>query len=441
MKSNRRSKTCLRCFTCGILAVSGSVPAEPVVVRGEQVPLLLGIPVNNIRLCDRTGKPLPVQVDEVTDENEYVCDRGEEANGPAGNGILDAQDEIVFMYEDCTPCPGRDDERKNGADGAASGRIPVRVRSGSLCREAYLSGDASHPVCTLAYLSYDHSTQQLTTPWYYARFAPDRFHFVNAGIRTPEGDGWVDLTRELRIEILIRALWGLLAVHYTEDNLVCYVKRYKAGPIRLIRRGDLHLRIGAGIRGGRAAVNQLCYPTMVSVPVSIHLPVRFRNFFREAYLEMTPVVDHGGKEYTFSVPGCGVDQAIEGTGRVDTLYPCVLNSHPFTLLRGSQGLGWIVRSDIPDSSGVESGFIFHRPSQRGGLSDCGYRLMIRDVPRGRYTVTNRVLFTRPGSGDIGSEFKMLIDRASVRCGNRTTVNRLTDVLVPVSKGRGSRENP
>jgi hypothetical protein len=410
--------------------------AEPIVLRGEQVPDLLGRPVAALRLCDRDGGPLPVQVDEVTDAGEYVCNRGESANDSAGNGVLDARDEIVFMYEDCAPCssPGN-------APGIAKSRIAVRVGTGSRCREAYLSADTSLPVAVKRYISYDHVTQYLATPWYFAQFAPDRFHFVRAGIVDPQTGGWITLTRELRIEILIKALWGLLPVNYTEDNLVCFVKRYKAGPVRLIRRGDLHLRIGAGIRGGRAAVNQICYPTMVNVPVSIHLPVRFRHFFREAYLEMTPVIDTAGAAYRFTVPGCGVSQPLRGGRGIDSLYQCVLNSHPFTLLNDGRGLGWVVKSDIPDSSGAGSGYIFRRPSRRGGVADCGYRLLISDVPRGYYTIVNRVLFTRTDREDIDREFKALSDKIQVVCGQTVSTNRLTDALMPGRAGSGACKKP
>ena len=40
--------------------------AEPVVIRGGQVPSLLGTPVGRIRLCTGEGIPLPLQIDEVT---------------------------------------------------------------------------------------------------------------------------------------------------------------------------------------------------------------------------------------------------------------------------------------------------------------------------------------------------------------------------------------
>jgi hypothetical protein len=416
--------------------------AEPVVLRGEQVPALLGAPVSSLRLVGRDGTLLPLQVDEVTEEGEYVCDRGTEPNADSGNAVLDRSDEIVFMYEDCLPC--RDNDQRRNSDSPENNRIRqvlLRIGATDRCREALLCADTSLPVCTRRYISYDHTRQLCTTPRYYARFAPDRFHFVRAGIAGKKAGTWIDLTRELRIDIQLRALWGLLPVHYTEDNLICFVKRYKVGPLRLIRRGDLHLQLGPGIRGSRAAVNQICYPSMVSVPVSISLPVRFKHFFRDAYLEMAPVITDAGADFLFSVPGCAIGRLVGGCDTVTEFIPCELNANPFTLLREGYGLGWVVQSDIPSHPENRSGFMFNRPSIRSGRADCGYRLMIQDVPRGRYTVVNRVLFTRRDNPAIAEEFKALRQPATVVCNGKVSENRLTYDIMSGEHRRNTGKNP
>ncbi len=425
-----------------LLTVVAVCRAEPVVLRGEQVPDLLGVPVSSLRLTGRDGTLLPLQVDEVTDDGEYVCDRGREPNADSGSTVLDSSDEIVFMYEDCIPCRDNDPQRLPVSPENEQARsVLLRIGTADRCREALLRADSSLPVCTQRYISYDAAKQECTTPRYYARFAPDRFHFVRAGIAGKTAGTWIDLTRELRIDIQLRALWGLLPVHYTEDNLICFVKRYKVGPLRLIRRGDLHLRIGPGIRGSRAAVNQICYPSMVSVPVSISLPVRFRHFFRDAYLEMAPVITDAGADFLFSVPGCAIGRRVGGSDTVAEFIPCELNVNPFTLLHEGYGLGWVVQSDIPSHSENRSGFMFNRPSIRSGRADCGYRLMIQDVPRGRYTVVNRVLFTRRDNPAIAEEFKALRQPVPVVCNGKVSENRLTYENSSGAHRRNPGKNP
>ena len=139
-------------------------------------------------------------------------------------------------------------------------------------RTVFLTNDTNHTLSAARYIDYDHSTQILKTPWYYAQFGRNRFHFVKAGIAIdylpleprPMAVGqdsnigrqapvwfsralpvqarprvlpvvvdsayrYLDLTNELRIEIKLKALWGLVPIGYNEESLVCFVKRYKTG--------------------------------------------------------------------------------------------------------------------------------------------------------------------------------------------------------------------
>lgn len=409
-----------------LLSCAGEILAEPVVIRGARFADLVGTPLDRIRLCDGHGRPIPFQIDELTAQGEYVCDRGEDANGDSGNGLLDREDEIVFLREDCRPC-GESAElwKKRRESGCTVQKILIRDGGeGGECRAAWICNDTTAGLSNVHYINYDHGSQSVKTPWYFARFGRDRFHFVTAGISTGKDGGWVDLTRELRIEISMRALWGLLPISFTEDNLICFVKRYKTGPIRLIRRGDFHLRLGLGIKGSRAAVNQICYPQMVSVPVNVHIPVRFRSFFREAWLEMTPEVSKKGANYSFSLSGKGFSERLGDTSAIDTLVSSRLNRNLFTITDQRSAVGWVLLTDLPETDGIGSGFVLRRPSERDAIAECGYRLMIHDVPKGRYDITNWVFFSQDGLKSIDRDFRGITAPAIVETGERTSPNLL-----------------
>ncbi len=68
---------------------------EPVVVEGARVAALIGAPVEDLFVYTFTGNslsgPIPVQVDEVTASGSYTTTE---------DGLLDANDEIVFMAMD-----------------------------------------------------------------------------------------------------------------------------------------------------------------------------------------------------------------------------------------------------------------------------------------------------------------------------------------------------
>ena len=404
-----------------VLAMVTWVTAEPIVVRGELMQALLGTPVGTIRVTDLYGHPIPFQIDEVVEEGEYVCPLGEEPNTEAGNGVLDSADELVFLSRDASvvdSVPGDDSAVVRDSTGV----VLYVTRSGSL-RAVRVTSDPSVGLSPVRYVEYDHAVQRVRTDQYTAAFGRDRFHFMQAGIRGGGGDeGYLLLTNELRVEIQLRAFWGLVPISYTEDNLVCLVKRYKAGPVRLIRRGDFHLNLGLGIKGSRAAVNQMCYPDLVCVPVRVHLPVRFRSFFREAYIEMTPVINERGAGYAFNVPSQGISLALDTTTQLDTLVQVVPDNTFFRVDNGTHGYGWLLRSTIERMHLGGSGYVLATPSERGGIGHCGFRLALTDLPRGYYTITNWVVFAT-GVDELSATYQAIAAPSTIvvpRTGSRAS---------------------
>ena len=382
-----------------LLLVPKDGNAEPIIIKGEMVPEFLGMPINTLRLCTGAGEAVPFQIDEITESGEYVCAEGDAPNTDSGNGILDKQDEIVFLWEDCSSDTGF-------GSGIGVWRSIELVRKEKR-RRIYITNDTTVPVSKRQYIHYNHSGQMIRTPYFYARFGKDRFHFTSAGVNDPVSGGYIDLTNELRIEILLRALWGLLPIRYSEENVVCLVKRYKSGPIRLIRRGDFHLNLGLGIKGSRAAVNQICYPQIVKVPVFVHVPVRFKSFFSEAYIEMTPVVRSGTQGFSFRVPQVSFSEMISGTVKKDTMIAVLPNNEFMSVSDGIRGFGWVLQASIPDTLLEGSAFLFRSPSQRSGEAECGFRLTLRDLPRGYYEITNWVLFSRRSYEQLRADFEAI----------------------------------
>jgi hypothetical protein len=334
----------------------------------------------------------------MTADGEYVCPQGEKPNSDSGNGILDSLDELVFLWEDSQPISGEDSLDSD------NNLLRLRVSRAKEIREIFICKDGSVPVSSRRYMYYDHGSRMIRTPWYYAEFGPDRFHFVKAGVKREGDQKYTDLTNELRIEILLRAMWGLIPIRYSEDNMVCLVKRFKVGPLRLIRRGDFHLNLGLGLRGCRAIVNQICYPQIIKVPVYVHAPVRFGSFFRDAYIEMTPVLkDVPG--FSFRIPKANFSREISGEQQLDTMIYFLPNNQFMAVSDDSIGYGWVLRANIEDQFLINSSFIYRKPSSRIGSADCGFRLNINNLPKGYYEITNWVFFQSGSFANFKDEFK------------------------------------
>jgi hypothetical protein len=400
-------KSCTTIFGF-LVGITFSGISEPIVITGAMVPSFIGTPINRLRLVDHRGTPIPFQIDEVTVDDEYVCPLGKEPN--AGNGLLDSADEIVFLWKDA------DSTNVKEASGFAdSGHdIPgewIAIGHATGKRFVRLVDNPSVPLSETRYVRYDEKNETVSTPFYYAAFGRNRFHFIKAGVRDFTTGAYVDLTSELRVQLYFRALWGLLPISYSEDKMVCFVKRYKTGPIRLIRRGDFHLNMGLWIQGSHAAVNQLCYSDMVRVTVYITLPFHFRSLFSQAYIEMTPVIKKGGERFSFKASH-GIVFPFDRNRWVDSLVPANPNHELMTVDDGATGYGWLLDANMGDRYLNGSGYVFRAPSLRSGLCDCGFRLSVRELPKGNYLIANWVLFS--GGGASAFELKDAADKITRR---------------------------
>ena len=62
----------------------------------------------------------------------------------------------------------------------------------------------------------------------------------------------------------------------------------------------------------------------------------------------------------------------------------------------SIGYGWLLDAAMDPRYLDGSGYLFKSPSERGGIGHCGFRLTVRDLPKGYYLIGNWVLFSKSG---------------------------------------------
>jgi hypothetical protein len=405
-------------WTLAICILYTTPIAEPIVINGSMVPTLVGTPLPDLRIINSQGNAIPFQADEITPGGEYVCPRGAKPNADSADNKLDNRDEIVFLWEDATTDQTMVERDLRPA--IVSER--VTITRGSEVRYVWVCNNRMAPLSTVKYLTYDHERQYLKTPFYYAQFGRNRFHFIKAGVMDFGSGRFLNLTNELRVVIALKTLWGLLPITYTEENIICNVKRYKIGPLRLIRRGDFYLKIGLGIKGSKAVVYQICYPQLVKVPVRVHLPVRFRSFFSDAFIEMTPVLNKESSNFRFIVPSCDFTEKFTAKS-VDTL----INTIPdkgYIVSDGIKGYGWITQINADPSVLSGSGYILRRPSKRGGIAECGFKLTVRDLPRGSYDIINWVFFSKERIEEQKKELFSVLEPAVITTNIATSANLL-----------------
>jgi len=58
-----------------------------------------------------------------------------------------------------------------------------------------------------------------------------------------------------------------------------------------------------------------------------------------------------------------------------------------TVDNGSIGYGWLLDATMQENYLGGSGYVFHSLPEPKGLAYCGYRLSVRDLPKGTYLIT------------------------------------------------------
>jgi hypothetical protein len=115
---------------------------------------------------------------------------------------------------------------------------------------------------------------------------------------------------------------------------------------------------------------------------------------------MTPVLSKEAGKFSFRVPQYDIEFPCDRTGRIDSLVPVNPNHGFMTVENGAIGYGWLLDATMQPAYLDGSGFVFCKPTSRRGLCHCGFRLSVRDLPKGNYSITNWVVFSNSGAASF-----------------------------------------
>ncbi len=402
---------------------------EPIVITGALLPMLCGKPLHTIRVLDSDNKPIPFQIDEISPEGEYICDKGESPNTNLSNGILDSRDEIAFLTNNLLPVDSlaqKRDYKKN----AATSDIFVEASN----KRTYLIrivSKSTFPLSSDHTITYDPVKDLVETPWYFAQFDKGKFHFLQAGIKSSGSEHYQNIAGLLHVNIFFKTLIGNFKFQLNQDNLDCPVKRYKIGQIRLIKRGDFSLHLSFLFRVSKAAVNQICYAQMVCVPVSLHAPIRFKSFFSEAYIEMAPAITQAGDGFTYAIPSIHASFVVGAKKTPAHVIKTNPNHVAATFFKDSLGYTWYLDAGIDSIFLRESSFFLRRSGLASNQTECGYKLSINDLPIGRYPIVNWIFFAHSNE-DLAESIRPLSVPATIYANGIKETNGLIRARIGIA---------
>lgn len=235
---------------------------------------LLGIPAQRIALvaCADRCQPIPWQLDERGVDGDLIFEGGELASADEPAGVLDANDEIVFMTADA----GR--VARDGELPLAACRLAIHVRhptDGDTWVYA-LAYPTDAPRSPTSYVQYDVERDTLTGHAVVLGFR-DRIPQVLAVPMSP-GSPPVNLLDRLKVRASARFL-GLIPVSRNEDDLDAPAIGWHVGPVRVVRRQTQRIRVGWGIKSPRFRIDTYFYRNWAAIPVAFRLNFPPTYFF------------------------------------------------------------------------------------------------------------------------------------------------------------------
>ena len=321
---------------------------DPVVIRGEALPGLLGSPLGGFRLfAAPAGKmtPVPFQIDEVDEDGLYVLPEGDEPSTDKGSRgeekdlpeALDTNDELVFMAGDL-------------GDRVPSDRWPAGILKGCEIEVrdppagsrgwAYLFWFAEPPPAADAdYVRYAREEDRILTARFSLGYSPAKdLVYTTCMTIDPKGGGrGEDIMDRINIRFSASIFLRSITFGRNEDDFVSRVIAFKDGPVRVMRRVANSMRLVLGLRTPKIIAYSMYYRDAIETPNVLHLPVSLAAVARSVYFE-------GGTDYNHRAYGMRFfnprnPQGVLVDGRMSPEEMAMdLGEHEWTLTAGRQGV-------------------------------------------------------------------------------------------------------
>ena len=281
---------------------------DPVVMQGAVFALFSGVPLDQLALLvmqQGQVSPIPFQIDERASNGRFAYETWLAGDPVVDDGLLDANDELVFMAADTGDRADADTDF--GADTCAEITLkdPDDDTAGYayLCR--YTNGDA--PRSTKDYVDFDIEADQVNAADYILGYDPKAPIAIGKLIVRPSfGGSGQDVADRLKIRVKATVAMNMFSLSRNEEDFLIETTGYTDGPVRVIRRSKSWQNLIWNIPSPASHVTVVYYRNQMSFPINLELPFDMSAFFRDVSMRVsvdTPPNVPGRKYYSDRNPG------------------------------------------------------------------------------------------------------------------------------------------
>ncbi len=241
-----------------------------VTIEGQEFPAAFRVAVSRLTLWHVTAgtlQPIPFQIDERDEQGLLALPNGPQPSQDESPGVFDDNDLLVFSARDL------------GERAAVTGAAEIQVTDPltGAKRWGYLRLDAAAPPDTRTDVEYDPRGQTIHARHYsltLGTHVPTGFSFMNGN-----GTYGRNLLDRLKARVTAHVFWGLLQFHRTEDDVTSRLVAWKSGPVRVIHRSELSVRLGFGLSPPKIVAEDFYTADFLESPVIVQLPFDLRYVF------------------------------------------------------------------------------------------------------------------------------------------------------------------
>ncbi len=274
---------------------------DPLVVEGKKAEALIGASIDNLSLMSWLfGKwePVPFQVDERNDNDEYIWKQGDVITHDEKQGF-DANDELVFMVFDAG------DRAPEGAAPAGSGKgVEIELTDpvdGSQAWVYLFEFPKDPPRSGKDYIVFTmdraNKIARVEAETYIIESVADAVYYNYLSLVHSDGTRTPDLIDRLKIRGVISILFGTVKIPFNFDQLVkSKITAWTDGQVRIIRRGEGYLDVpGIELKGEGYSISYY-WPNFFIYPMTLDIPLDLKSILTDLDL-------HGATDFTENAYG------------------------------------------------------------------------------------------------------------------------------------------
>jgi hypothetical protein len=240
---------------------------QPLILKGSQMPQLLGQPIDRLEVLSvRDGilQAIPFQVDEVLPDGNFALPDGPESQADDTPGTLDRNDQLVMMLFDLG-------QRCSDLCSLPAGDLEIEVTDPPTGgqRYAYIAAVRQPHLSSVRYVTFDPKLKRVETARYRLGFT--RWYPTDFALQSRMHQGTPNLIRQFQVRVFGR-IFHLFPLRLENRDIENHLLAYRVGPVRAILLLSNSVKLAYGLHAPRVRTYELFYRNYVDTPVTVRLP-------------------------------------------------------------------------------------------------------------------------------------------------------------------------